>query len=354
MGRHADRLKKRGNLWWTWFYVPEVQPDGRVTKRKREASTGQRDRALAREAARRIEHEAVAIVEGPEPLYVENAIASYLARAEAGGRTADTLAYYEKKAKPLVRVLGARTEVHRLDMTDADAYAAKRRTEGVANATIAKELGFLRSTLKAARKRGLYQGDPVWCLPEDLRGAYVPRDTAITHAQYLALRSKLSPERQEYLAAYCGLGVRHGELARIEAIDVEKGRVHVRGHKGKKDRADRWLTPTAEVMKILRARSKRTPAGPLFPEWANVRRDLKNACIAAEVPRVSPNDLRRSFATWLAEKGVGELITGAIMGHANSSMLRRVYARVGIEAKVLAMSKLPSLTAKPKRTKRAA
>jgi hypothetical protein len=54
---------------------------------------------------------------------------------------------------------------------------------------------------------------------------------------------------------------------------------------------------------------------------------------------------------------VGELVTGALMGHANSSMLRRVYARVGIEAKALAMSKLPNLTAKPKRakpTKRAA
>ena len=69
------------------------------------------------------------------------------------------------------------------------------------------------------------------------------------------------------------------------------------------------------------------------------------------MPRVSPNDLRRSFATWLAENGVGELVTSALMGHANSSMLRRVYARVGVQAKALAMSKLPNLTTERRRTK---
>jgi hypothetical protein len=59
------------------------------------------------------------------------------------------------------------------------------------------------------------------------------------------------------------------------------------------------------------------------------------------IPPLSANDLRRSFATWLAERGTPEMITAALMGHANSGMVRRVYARIGDDAKRVAMATMP-------------
>ena len=87
-----------------------------------------------------------------------------------------------------------------------------------------------------------------------------------------------------------------------------------------------------------------TDAGePLFPLRLNVRRDLRAACKRAAIPAVSPNARRRTFATWLAEAGVHELVTASLMGHTSSAMVRRVYAAIGSEAQHAAIAKLPSL-----------
>lgn len=342
MARHSDRLKKRGNLWWSWCYVAIVGDDGRVSKEKREFSTGQRDRALAREAARRIERTIVAKAEGPAALTLTEVLARYIAIVETSKRP-DTVAFYEKKAKPLLRVMGADCNVLELTMLDSDSYASERTKEGVSGHTISKELGLLRSALRAARKRGLYSGDTDWCLPEYLRNVYVPRETTLTVEQYEAIRTHLSPSRRDYLAAYIGLGLRDGELHRIHVDDVEKTRVRIRGHKGNRAAADRWLQPRPEVMALLRRAADNAEGGLLF-RWTNVRRDLGLACDKAGAPRVTPNDLRRTFATWLAESGTPELVVARLMGHTSSAMVRRVYARVGASSTASALRSLPRLT----------
>jgi len=72
-------------------------------------------------------------------------------------------------------------------------------------------------------------------------------------------------------------------------------------------------------------------AGSLFKPWANVRRDLRAACALAGIPTVSPNDLRRTFETWLRKQGVVPSLIAPAMGHADSRMVERVYGRLGAE-----------------------
>ena len=68
--------------------------------------------------------------------------------------------------------------------------------------------------------------------------------------------------------------------------------------------------------------------GTLFSKWGNVRRDLAEACERAGIEKVSPNDLRRTFGTWLRQHGVEPHLIGAALGHTDSRMVERVYGRM--------------------------
>jgi integrase len=104
------------------------------------------------------------------------------------------------------------------------------------------------------------------------------------------------------------------------------------------------LHPQTELFEVLKQRAKTTkPSAPLFPAWTNVRRDLAIACASVSIPNVTPNDLRRTFATWQAEAGVAEIVIATLLGHTSSQMVRKVYAKIGEQSKRDALAKLPRL-----------
>jgi len=72
-------------------------------------------------------------------------------------------------------------------------------------------------------------------------------------------------------------------------------------------------------------------AGFLFRPWSNVRRDLHTACAAVGIPPCSPNDLRRTCATWLRAAGASPDLIAPVMGHADTRMVERVYGRLPVE-----------------------
>jgi integrase len=359
--RDDPPLYLRRKVWWTWVNVPL----GNGKNKRRRLSTGQRDRALAKAAARRLRREWVNGAPERAAYALSECLAAWLATLERVKREEVTQDYYRKKARHLLRYFGPELDVHAITMSDCDDYLAARKLEGVryktrekkgadltgkryrdvSLSTIAKELGALRSALKHAKRRGLYRGDPSIVLPEELRGAYSPRDRALSREEYPKLWLALSAERRDYLIAYVGMGPREGELYRITADDVrDDGRCHIHGHKGKRDRADRLVPMRPEVAEVLVRRADELEDGqPLFAHWDNARRDLAAACKRAGIVPVTHNDLRRTFATWLCEEGVPEHTTSALMGHASSAMVRRVYSRIGADAQRSAIDRLPSL-----------
>ena len=335
MGRRKINLYLRGKIWWCWFY------DHRG-KRHRE-STHQTDRTLARKAARRIERE---FFDAPDraPLPLDEAYAMMMASAERKRRSAATLDFYLKKSKPLLRLLGAATDVHDLNLARAEAYWDIREEEGAGLHTVKKELGALRTALRHAKRHGRYEGDPSCVMPDGLDNAYTPGDRALTTDEYHKLRAALAPKRRPHLDAYVGLGMSDSVLYRITASDVDFSQKVVRVPGTKTAHRERWIPINDDLCETLSKQARRAePGAPLFEPWSNVRRDLHSACERAEIAPVSPNDLRRTFATWLAEAGVAELVVASLMGHANSAMVRRVYAKIGTNAKRAAIRGLPTL-----------
>ncbi len=293
---------------------------------------------------------------------VELALARYLAKCERSERAEGTITQYLSKAKHLLRLLRPERSINELRLSHVEDYIDARLAEikrlrpssTRSIATVGKELGLLRSALRyVAKQRGpdgfkLYRYDTDEIFPEGVIGNYKPRDRALTVSEYHALYLALPQERCEYLQAFCGLGTRDSELYRITPLDVEPhaGRVRIPGTKT--EAAERWLEPPAELFAILLRRADSTPLGqPLFPRWLNVRRTLALACKRAGIAKASPNDLRRTFASWQAEAGVPEAVTASLLGHTSSQMVRRVYGRIGTDAKRAALAKLPPLAPPP-------
>jgi integrase-like protein len=78
--------------------------------------------------------------------------------------------------------------------------------------------------------------------------------------------------------------------------------------------------------------------------WPNVRRDLSAACRRAGIAKVTPNDLRRTFASWLLQAGESNFVVAKMMGHSSTKMVETIYGQLGDPRFAEAAGRFPALT----------
>lgn len=333
-----DLYQRESGVWYVSFYDHHG-------KRLR-LSTHQTIRAQAVKDARRIQDEYRTRHEHPQPktLTLVDGLTAFISSRERVDRSKSTIKFYDNKARRLMQIFGPGLDVHALTTAHTERYLDVRRKAGRAFRTIQMELGLLVSALNYARRTDAYVGDPKRLIPDGLDGSSPPRERVLTLSEYHRLRAALSENRRPYLDVFVGLGVRDSELYRIRpsGVSADGSVVHVPGTKTKGSNRAVQVHPSLHSM--LKERAKRMQSEPyLFPFWGNVRRDLHAACARAGIAPLSPNDLRRTFASWLAEAGVSEMQIAQMMGHTTSGMVRRVYAKIGSAAQAAAAAKLPAL-----------
>lgn len=133
-------------------------------------------------------------------------------------------------------------------------------------------------------------------------------------------------------------GCRKSEIESLQPADydAEAGTLRVRGTKTRlSDRVIPCLGPVAAIIARLPRGSPR-----VVEDWCDVNRDLAKACTKAGVPVVSPNDLRRTFATWLRNNGIDSSLVGRLMGHSSGRVVDAFYAQLSDERMVAAMRTL--------------
>lgn len=340
--------KKGSPYWWVVGYD--------ATRTRRWESTKQRDKAAARRVAELIQRRW--LLEGTDrraPLPLTEALGLLKAHKQRRGCAVATMEILAEKGGRLLSVFGPTRDVGALTLSDTEDYLDVRRRDGVSLHTIAKELGTLRSAMRQARRHGLYTGEPADVWPEALRDVYRPRTRWLTIEEYRRLSLALAPKRREHLAVYCYTGLRLSELYRIrgEHVDLKRGVIQVPGTKTEK--AQRVVPIAPDIRAIVAAR--RHVGRPLFEdEWSKswMRRELAFACDAARMKPVTANDLRRTFCSWCANSGVPEGVTVRMMGHASTTMVRRVYAQLAPETLVSAGEMLPRVTDVPQHSTRSA
>ena len=332
------RLFKRGRTWYATFYDDgqRVQRSTKCTDKKAAeivARQWERDGADPDAAVRR-----TATLTDALKLLIDDR----QEQATAGRRSQQTVEFYRRKIGHLTRVFehdDAERYTPKLLATlkayDVDRYISQRRAEGAAENTISKELTALRASLKLARRAGLWAGDPAAVCPIAFAPEYKPKERALSVEELRKLLPELTPDRAAAVAFMVATSAEWGAVGRAERADVDTTRqtVLVRGTK----RTTRWRTVPLvsdlqrSLIRYVLEHAEGTD-GALFTPWANVRRDLLDACERASIKPVSPNDLRRTCATWLRAAGAPPDLIAPVMGHADSRMVERVYGRLPTDA----------------------
>lgn len=205
-------------------------------------------------------------------------------------------------------------------------YRAIRRAAGVQDATIAREMVVARAAIR--------WHDRATPAVFELPPTAPPRERWLTRAEVDRLIEASD-------AAHIALAVRlmFATAARKEAIleltwsrvDLVRGTVDLRVDTGKRRKGRAVVPVGARTLEALRA----AKAGALTEyviEWAgapvrSIRTGFDAACERAGLEDVSPHVLRHSAAVAMAAGGMSMAKIAQFLGHADSRVTERVYAR---------------------------
>lgn len=233
--------------------------------------------------------------------------------------------YCSSKLGAALRIWGEDCKLSTIDAGKLDLYVARRRSERVKEHTISKEVSTIMQVLKFAKRGQAYGGDLETLRPPDLHDNYVPRSRSLTTDEVARLRAAVSPRCSALIAVCVALGCRRSEAVRLTPtdVDLEGGVVHIRGTKTKG--SNRQVPILSLFRPMLEEALPQLPVGETYAHSLSVI--LPRACAKIGIPRVSPNDLRRTHATWLYEAGVDRDVIRRLLGHTTGRLVDQVYGR---------------------------
>lgn len=243
------------------------------------------------------------------------------------------------------------------------AYLAKRKAEGLANATLNMETGAIRRLFKMAKRWHLFAED-IRRLPEE---SHVGR--ALTGEEHVRLLS-MAASNPEWQTLECALvlalstTMRSAELKHLRWKDVDFFERTVTVHRSKTNAGRRTIPLNEDAFgALLRQRQRAQALGGDAPE-----RYIFAACESGHIDPLRPqktwrtawrhltrkaglgglrfHDLRHTAITVLAESRASEQTVMAIAGHVSRQMLEH-YSHIRMDAKRSAVAALLSPRAVP-------
>jgi integrase len=337
-------LHKRNGV----FYADYIDRNGQ----RQQPSLRTRDREVARAKLRDLELQTTD--RSPHQTEDLSDALDYFTDVTLAGRPAGTVRSYKQKACHLHRLLDG-TLLDAMKREHVERYIATRIGEGAHTHSVHKELVVLRGALKSAKERDRFHGS-LDVVPRFGAG-YEPRRTYLTPEQFMRLTESIvrpigtaatdaqrarwearKVRRTLYVLLIALASPRKGE---IEAMRWEQhvhlGRGFVQVPKGKTRSRPIAIHP---VLRLWLETYQQT-SGPVVEPWGNVSRDLPAICERAGVPRCTPNDLRRTFASWLVQQGESLFVVSRLLGHSSTRMVELVYGQLDEATLARAIDKLP-------------
>lgn len=260
-------------------------------------------------------------------------------------RSPHTVRAYSATAARLLDTLGDTDwpALARLDGIALRQQLARRRSEGIGNASAARELSALKAFLAFAREQaGLLDAAPPRIRgPRTKKG--IPRPVTPDEAENLA--DTISDEAEDWIRArdravlllLYGAGLRIAEALSLTGADLPLGEVLTVTGKGAKQRVVPLLPVVRRAVADYLAKSpwptsrdtalfRGTKGGPL--SQGMVQKAMARARVALGLPdSATPHALRHSFATHLLGAGADLRSLQELLGHASLGSTQ-IYTKV--------------------------
>jgi integrase len=204
------------------------------------------------------------------------------------------------------------------------AYTAARRRD-VGDGTIHIELTYLRAALRWHDQR-----TPAVV---ELPSKPAPRDDYLTREQYVRLLDAATePHIRLFIALAIATGGRATALLQLEwdRVDFERGLIRLGdGTRRRKGRATLPMTDTirAALMQAAEARTCNHVIEFAGKPILRIVKGFRSVAKAAGMPWCTPHVLRHTAAVWMADAGVPMEEIAQYLGHSDSRITERVYAR---------------------------
>lgn len=215
---------------------------------------------------------------------------------------------------------------------DRNDHEAVRKRKASAN----RILTILKASLNHAYRAGKASSDDAWRRVRPFRSADAPKIRYLSEDEARRLLNGCETDFRELVRGALATGCRYGELIQMQAhdFDADAGAVYVRRSKSGKARHvpltdeglawfEQWTAGRPGDARIF------TRADGLPWQRDHQHRRMKDACgIAGILPAISFHDLRHTYASFLATRGVPDQVIAEALGHADTRMTVRHYAHL--------------------------
>jgi len=214
---------------------------------------------------------------------------------------------------------------------DCASYIAMRRKQGRSDGTVWTELGRLRSALRWAESKNLITKAPKIYRPE----RPPPRDKRLTREQVKAFRDACEyPHIRLFVTLAIATGARMSAILGLtwDRVDFEKERINLADPDLPRTKKGRAIVPMNAMARASLLEAREAATGAYVIEWGgrrvrSVKKALGTVGKACGLPWVTAHVFRHSAACAMAERGVPMAEIAQFLGHSDSRVTERVYAR---------------------------